>query len=122
MVDELLPQGPQVETTVSVAANLQHLADGSYALHLVNYAYDQTRVHPAMHDRHAQLRADSGNRRGQTLRAAGVREVIQAHPAIVATGLQRVWAGVTAAAPPPRCNDRATAPARRPLHLTSPRL
>src|SRR4051794_25213507 len=31
---ELLPHGRQVDTTASVAANIQHLADGSYALHL----------------------------------------------------------------------------------------
>jgi hypothetical protein len=36
----LLPHGRQVETTASVAANIQQLADGSYALHLVNYDYD----------------------------------------------------------------------------------
>ncbi|WP_433288628.1 hypothetical protein [Micromonospora sp. CA-244673] len=41
VLDELLPHGRQVETTVSAAANLQHLADGSYALHLVNYDYDR---------------------------------------------------------------------------------
>jgi len=40
-LDELLPHGRQVSTDVSVAANLQHLADGSYALHLVNYDYDR---------------------------------------------------------------------------------
>jgi hypothetical protein len=40
-VDDLLPHGRQVQTPVSVAANLQHLADGSYALHLVNYDYDR---------------------------------------------------------------------------------
>lgn len=39
-VDELLPHGRQVETTAPVAANLQQLADGSSALHLVNYDYD----------------------------------------------------------------------------------
>ncbi|NBE93898.1 MULTISPECIES: hypothetical protein [unclassified Nonomuraea] len=38
---ELLPHGRQVETTAPVAANVQHLADGSYALHLVNYDYDR---------------------------------------------------------------------------------
>jgi hypothetical protein len=38
-LDGLLPHGRQVETTASVAANIQHLADGSYALHLVNYDY-----------------------------------------------------------------------------------
>jgi hypothetical protein len=41
VLDELLPHGRQVETTVSAAANIQHLADGSYALHLVNYDYDR---------------------------------------------------------------------------------
>ncbi|MFE9657284.1 hypothetical protein [Micromonospora sp. NPDC006431] len=41
VLDELLPHGRQVETTVSAAANVQHLADGSYALHLVNYDYDR---------------------------------------------------------------------------------
>ena len=40
-LDELLPHGRQVETPVSVAANLQQLADGSVALHLVNYDYDR---------------------------------------------------------------------------------
>lgn len=40
VLDDLLPHGRQVETTVSAAANIQHLADGSYALHLVNYDYD----------------------------------------------------------------------------------
>ena len=39
-LDELLPHGRQVDTPVSVAANLQQLADGSCALHLVNYDYD----------------------------------------------------------------------------------
>jgi hypothetical protein len=37
---ELVPHGRQVELPVPVAANLQLLADGSYALHLVNYDYD----------------------------------------------------------------------------------
>jgi hypothetical protein len=37
---QLLPHGRQVETPLSVAANIQQLADGSYALHLVNYDYD----------------------------------------------------------------------------------
>src|SRR5581483_9802770 len=41
VLDELLPHGRQVQTTVSVAANVQHLADGSYALHLLNYDYDR---------------------------------------------------------------------------------
>jgi hypothetical protein len=41
VLGELLPHGRQVETTVPAAANLQHLADGSYALHLVNYDYDR---------------------------------------------------------------------------------
>ena len=49
-VDDLLPHGRQVETPVSVAANVQHLRDGSYALHLVNYDYDsvadRVRPHP----------------------------------------------------------------------------
>jgi hypothetical protein len=39
-LDELLPHGRQVDTPVSVAANLQQLADGSCALHLVNFDYD----------------------------------------------------------------------------------
>jgi hypothetical protein len=39
-LDELLPQGRQVDTDVTAAANIQQLADGSYALHLVNYDYD----------------------------------------------------------------------------------
>ncbi|TDE59706.1 hypothetical protein E1295_02110 [Nonomuraea mesophila] len=38
---ELLPHGRQVETAAQVASNVQHLADGSYALHLVNYDYDR---------------------------------------------------------------------------------
>ena len=33
--------GRQVETTAPAAANIQHLADGSYALHLINYDYDR---------------------------------------------------------------------------------
>lgn len=41
VLDELLPHGRQVETTVPAAANIQHLADGSYALHLVTYDYDR---------------------------------------------------------------------------------
>lgn len=41
VLGELLPHGRQVGTTAQVAANLQHLADGSYALHLVNYDYDR---------------------------------------------------------------------------------
>ncbi|WP_433158077.1 hypothetical protein [Kribbella sp. CA-247076] len=40
VLDELLPQGRQLETTVPVAANIQQLDDGSYAVHLVNYDYD----------------------------------------------------------------------------------
>jgi hypothetical protein len=40
VLDELLPHGRQVETTVSAGANIHQLADGSYALHLVNYDYD----------------------------------------------------------------------------------
>jgi hypothetical protein len=40
-LDELLPHGRQVETTAPAAANIQHLADGSYALHLINYDYDR---------------------------------------------------------------------------------
>jgi hypothetical protein len=39
-VDALLPNGRQVTTPVSVAANLHALDDGCYALHLVNYDYD----------------------------------------------------------------------------------
>ena len=39
-LDELLAHGRQVETEVSAAANLHQLADGSFALHLVNYDYD----------------------------------------------------------------------------------
>jgi hypothetical protein len=38
-LDGLLPHGRQVELPVSAAANLQQLADGSFALHLVNYDY-----------------------------------------------------------------------------------
>jgi hypothetical protein len=41
VLDELLPHGRQVSTDAAVAANVQHLADGSYALHLVNYDYDR---------------------------------------------------------------------------------
>ena len=41
VLDELLPHGRQVATDAPVAANVQHLADGSYALHLVNYDYDR---------------------------------------------------------------------------------
>jgi hypothetical protein len=40
VLDELLPHGRQVETTLAAAANIHQLADGSYALHLVNYDYD----------------------------------------------------------------------------------
>lgn len=43
-LDELLPHGRQVEATTpdgSVASNLQQLADGSVALHLVNYGYER---------------------------------------------------------------------------------
>jgi hypothetical protein len=40
VLDELLPHGRQVEIPVPVAANIQLLADGSYALHLLNYDYD----------------------------------------------------------------------------------
>jgi hypothetical protein len=39
-LEELLPHGRQVDTDLSAAANIQALADGSYALHLVNYDYD----------------------------------------------------------------------------------
>jgi hypothetical protein len=39
-LERLLPHGRQVDTTASIAANLHELADGSYALHLVNYDYD----------------------------------------------------------------------------------
>ncbi|QIG43337.1 hypothetical protein G5V58_11685 [Nocardioides anomalus] len=38
---ELLPHGPQVTSSVPAAANLQQLADGAVALHLVNYDYDR---------------------------------------------------------------------------------
>jgi hypothetical protein len=39
-----LPQGSQVLVTAGadVAVNLHHLADGSAALHLINYDYDRT--------------------------------------------------------------------------------
>ena len=40
VLGELLPHGRQVVTGVPAAANIQHLEDGSYALHLVNYDYD----------------------------------------------------------------------------------
>ena len=40
LLDDLVPHGRQVETSASVAANVQLLSDGSYALHLVNYDYD----------------------------------------------------------------------------------
>jgi hypothetical protein len=40
VLDELLPHGRQVETTVPAAANIHQLSDGSCALHLVNYDYD----------------------------------------------------------------------------------
>jgi hypothetical protein len=39
-LEELLPHGHQVQIDVSAAANIQQLANGSYALHLVNYDYD----------------------------------------------------------------------------------
>ena len=39
-LDELLPHPRQVETPVPVASNLHALADGSFALHLVNYDHD----------------------------------------------------------------------------------
>jgi hypothetical protein len=44
-VDGMLPSGRQVagDELVDVAANLHRLADGSAALHLVNYAYDRSR-------------------------------------------------------------------------------
>ena len=61
VLDELLPQGRQVETTASVAANLQHLADGSYALHLVNYDYDRSA--DAVRARARTCRCGSGCRR-----------------------------------------------------------
>jgi hypothetical protein len=40
VLDELLPRGRQIETTLAAAANIHQLADGSYALHLVNYDND----------------------------------------------------------------------------------
>jgi hypothetical protein len=40
VLDLLLPHGRQIETSVPVAANIQLLADGSCAVHLVNYDYD----------------------------------------------------------------------------------
>jgi hypothetical protein len=40
-LEQLLPLGAQVECAVPAAANLQQLADGSTALHLVHYAYDR---------------------------------------------------------------------------------
>ena len=48
--DELVPLGPQVTTTASVAANVHELPDGSVALHLVNYDYEAAadRVRPAL--------------------------------------------------------------------------
>ena len=42
LLDDLLPHGRQVATTAPAAANIQHLVDGSYALHLVNYDYDSS--------------------------------------------------------------------------------
>ncbi len=41
-LDELLPHGRQVDTGAALSSNLQQLADGSYALHLVNYDYDRS--------------------------------------------------------------------------------
>jgi hypothetical protein len=78
VLDELVPHGRQVETTVppgSVAANLQQLADGSYALHLVNYGYDRDadavrtltdvplRVRLPQDREHATLVVSDGSRR-----------------------------------------------------------
>ncbi|GAA5145443.1 hypothetical protein GCM10023340_14780 [Nocardioides marinquilinus] len=40
VLDDVLPHGRQVDTSAAVTTNLQHLADGSYALHVVNYDYD----------------------------------------------------------------------------------
>jgi hypothetical protein len=40
-LDSLLPHGRQVDTRAAVSSNLQQLADGSFALHLVNYDYDR---------------------------------------------------------------------------------
>ncbi|MDF1605411.1 alpha-amylase family protein [Nocardioides sp. YIM 152315] len=73
-LDELLPHGRQVETSVSVASNLQQLADGSLALHLVNYDYDRDadavrtltdvplRVRLPKHKQHATAVASNGSR------------------------------------------------------------
>jgi hypothetical protein len=35
-----LPKGPQVQVSGNVAVNIHRLADGSAAVHLVNYGYD----------------------------------------------------------------------------------
>jgi hypothetical protein len=40
-LEQLLPHGAQVDCAVPAAANLQQLADGSVALHLVSYDYDR---------------------------------------------------------------------------------
>ena len=40
-IDELLPHGRQVQVDVPCAANIHRLDSGAYALHLVNYDYDE---------------------------------------------------------------------------------
>jgi hypothetical protein len=73
-LDELLPHGRQVETDVPAAANIQQLADGSYALHLVNYDYgpaaDAVRE---VHDVRLRVSLPKGKERATAVASDGTR-------------------------------------------------
>jgi hypothetical protein len=78
VLDELLPAGRQVETPVPVASNIHLLADGSYALHLLNYDYDpaadSVRVMP---DVPVQVRLPKGKERATLVASDGSRTALE---------------------------------------------
>jgi hypothetical protein len=78
VLDELLPYGRQVETPVPVTANVQLLADGSYALHLLNYEYDPVgdlvRVIP---DVPVRVRLPKDKERATLVTSDGVRTALE---------------------------------------------
>lgn len=76
-LDELLPQGRQVDTPVSVASNLQQLADGSVALHLVNYDYDRDAdAVRTLTDVPLQVRLPEGKERATAVASDGARTTL----------------------------------------------
>jgi hypothetical protein len=78
VLDELLPHGRQVETTVSAAANIQQLGDGSYALHLLNYDYDPAAdaVRP-VNDVNLRVRLPKAKERATILSPDGRRDPLE---------------------------------------------